>query len=119
MKESASREQELEQQQFHQEATPQAELQQQQALLEDAQYQSNMLIRPDYSQSQPTFNSNIGLKKPRLKSGVSSKNRNASNTKKANNVMQAYSTTAANAPWPTMPTKVAQAPQFKIRELKD
>jgi hypothetical protein len=72
-----------------------------------------MLTRPDYSQSQP------GLKKPRLKSGVSSKNRNVSNTKKAKNVMHAYSTAAASAQWQAIPTKIAQAPQFKIRELKN
>jgi hypothetical protein len=72
-----------------------------------------MLTRPEYSQSQP------GLKKPRLKSGVSSKNRNASNAKKAKNVMHAYATAAASSQWQAIPTKVAQAPQFKIRELKN
>ena len=77
-----------------------------------------MLTRPEYSQSQP------GLKKPRLKSGVSSKNRNASNAKKAKNVMQAYNmdnyaTAAASSQWQAIPTKITQAPQFKIRELKN
>ena len=30
-----------------------------------------------------------------------------------------YATTAASAQWQAIPTKVTQAPQFKIRELKN
>lgn len=33
--------------------------------------------------------------------------------------MHAYSTAAASAQWQAIPTKIAQAPQFKIRELKN